>query len=65
MQPRRYEVKDLKTGKVTVFIGGEDARKKRDALENELVAFESMSELICPTCKQVLQEGIGCQNLTA
>jgi len=57
MKLRRYTVLNLRTGKVQSFTGGEDARQKALALENELYAFESTSEPVCPKCKQTIKEG--------
>ena len=48
-------MKDLKTGKVQSFTGGEEAAEKRNALENELYAFESTSVPVCPACRQVVK----------
>ena len=58
MKLRRYEVKDLKTGKVHIFTGGEKERQKANALENELVTFESESEIVCPTCGRAVIDSI-------
>ena len=58
MKARRYAIKNWKTGHVTVFIGGEDARQKRNALELEMEAFESTSEVVRPKCKQPIRGGI-------
>ena len=52
MKARRYEIKDLKTGKVHIFTGGKEAAEKRNALELELEAFESTSDPVCPKCGQ-------------
>ena len=56
MKPRRYTITDLRTGKVTSFTGGEKECQKAYALENELEAFESTSDPVCPKCGQVILE---------
>ena len=53
MKPRRYSVLSLRTGVTQSFTGGKEAAEKAKALENELEAFESTSDPVCPKCGQV------------
>ena len=56
MKLRRYSVLNLRTGVTQSFTGGKEAAEKAKALENELEAFESTSDPVCPKCGQVILE---------
>ena len=47
---------NLRTGEIQSFTGGKEAADKAEALENELEAFESTSDPVCPKCGQVIKE---------